>query len=148
MSKCFLHSLPWGVHVRYSVSTVAGLSPLCHCHVMYAVALSSYFVVRCKVYSSQKFLLAVHRNQTLKLLWFPFSHLWASSLLQTWILKGSSWLKQLSALWCSKVTNVLVSKDVSDWSKLGDCSFQCQSKCSCSSCNNSSSCSTYGFLSW
>lgn len=82
MSKCFLRSLPWGVRVRYSLSTVAGLSPLRCCHVMCAVASSFCFVVRRKVYSSQKLLLSVHRNQTLKLLWFPFVHLWASSFLR------------------------------------------------------------------
>ena len=43
--------------------------------------------------------------------------------------------------------NVMVSTDVSDWSKLGDCSFQSQSKFGCCSCNSSSSCNAYGFLS-
>lgn len=68
MIKCFLRSPPWGVPERYSLSPVAELSPLCYCHGMCAVALSSHFVVICKVYSSQKLLFSLHRVQTLKLL--------------------------------------------------------------------------------
>lgn len=141
MSKCFLRSPPWGVPVRYSLSPVAELSPLCCCHVICTVALSSYFVVICKVYSSQKLLFSVHRAQTLKLLWFPFTHLWASSSLRNW----DSWRGHCgwnNSLHCDDghLMNVMSRTDVPGWSRLGVCSFQSQNKLGCCSCNNSSSC--------
>lgn len=88
MTKCFLHCPPWGVPVRCSLSPVAELSLLCCCHIVCAVALSSYFVVIWKVYSSQKLLFSVHRVQTLKLLWFPFTISKLPLLCVTEILKG------------------------------------------------------------
>lgn len=64
MSKCFLCSPPWGGPGRYSLSPAAELSPLCYCHGICAVALSPYFVVVCKVYSSQKLLFSVHTSDS------------------------------------------------------------------------------------
>lgn len=63
-------------------------SPLHCCHITCTEGLSSSFVVRCKVYSSQKLLLFLCRNQTWKLLWFSSTHRRASSVLHNSDSKG------------------------------------------------------------